>query len=217
MTSITHEVPTVATATAAPLTRRGGVKSTPTAKRPSTAKRLMTAAEFVRKYGDTDGVELHRGKLVRMPMQGAHHGEIASMANYLVKHHVLQHKLGRVCGNDTFVRIHTDPDSYYGADVLYISYKKLPKKVPTPKGPLEVPPDLCIEVRSPTDRLKAVVRKAQDYLDAGVTAVMVIDPETESLAVFRADELPIRFHNGDTVTIPDVLPGFAVPEKAFFE
>jgi hypothetical protein len=45
----------------------------------------------------------------------------------------------------------------------------------------------------------------------------VLDPELESAAVFRADEYPMRFHHGDEVTIPDVLPGFAVPVKRFFE
>jgi hypothetical protein len=30
--------------------------------------------------------------------------------------------------------------------------------------------------------------------------------------------LPRRFHNGDTLTLPeDVLPGFAVPVAKFFE
>lgn len=46
---------------------------------------------------------------------------------------------------------------------------------------------------------------------------MVVDPETESIAVFREEELPQRFHNGDIVTLPGVLPGFKAPVKAFFE
>ncbi|VTT98129.1 unnamed protein product [Gemmataceae bacterium] len=50
-----------------------------------------------------------------------------------------------------------------------------------------------------------------------MTVVLVLDPETESLAVFRENEFPIRMHNGDELALPDVLPGFAVKVKAFFE
>jgi Uma2 family endonuclease len=113
--------------------------------------------------------------------------------------------------------VHTNPDSYRGADVLYISYALLPKDQPVPKGPLEVAPELVVEVRSPTDRLKTVLAKGQEYLDAGVKYVMIIDPETESVGVFHDEELPIRFHNGDTVTLPGLFPDFAVPARAFFE
>ena len=59
--------------------------------------------------------------------------------------------------------------------------------------------------------------KAYEYLEAGVRVVLVLDQETESAAVFRPGGWPQRFHNGDEVTIPDALPGFAVPVKRFFE
>jgi Uma2 family endonuclease len=150
-------------------------------------------------------------------MPGINHGELALKIGAIILNHVMQHKLGRCAGNDSFIRVSTDPDSYRGADVCVISYEKLPKHQPTPKGPLEFAPELVVEVRSPSDRHKAVRQKIEDYLSAGVKVVMVVDPETESVGVFRDDELPIRFHNGDTITIPDVLPKFHVPVKAIFE
>ena len=60
-------------------------------------------------------------------------------------------------------------------------------------------------------------RKAHTYLDAGVRLVLVLDPEHDSAGIYRPDELPQRMHNGDVLTLPDVLPGFAVPVARFFE
>jgi hypothetical protein len=36
-------------------------------------------------------------------------------------------------------------------------------------------------------------------------------------SVYRADELQRIFDNGDELTIPDVLPGFAVAVRRLFE
>lgn len=176
----------------------------------------MTAEEFLRDFGDMDGVELVRGQLVRLPMPGFQHGDICVSIISLLVNFVKPNDLGRIASNDTFVRVSKNPDSYRGPDVLYISYDRLPREQQTPAGPLEVPPELVVEVRSPSDSLKQIMAKGQEYLDAGVTAVIIIDPETESLGVFRPNELPQRFSNGDTVTLPDVLPGFSAPAKAFF-
>ena len=47
--------------------------------------------------------------------------------------------------------------------------------------------------------------------------MLVLDPDTESVAVYRENEFPIRMHNGDELTLSDVLPGFSVLVKKFFE
>ncbi len=178
----------------------------------------MTAEEFVRLYGDDSGVELVKGRLVRMPMPGAEHGEVCLTAGALILDAAKSAGLGRAMGNDTFIRVGTNPDTYRGADVCFLSYARLPKDQPRPKGPLEVPPELVIEVRSPTDRAGNIEDKVAEYLNAGVTVVVVLDPAFDSATVYRqSDDFPQRMHNGDELTLPDVLPGFAVPVRRFFE
>jgi len=176
----------------------------------------LTAAEFFSTYGGDRTVELVKGKVVRCPMPGFKHGEVSLTVGSLVRDFVKQRNLGRVLSNDTFVRTGSDPDSYRGADVCYVSYANLPKEVESPDGPVDLPPDLVVEVRSPSDRLNRLTAKATEYLDAGVTVVIVVDPTTESAAVYRVNEFPMRYSNGDELTVPDVLPGFAVPVKKFF-
>src|SRR5262245_60531756 len=149
----------------------------PTALLPTS---ILTAAEFISAHGGDRSLELVKGKVVRHPMPGFKHGEVSLTVGSLIRDFVKQRNLGRVLGNDTFVRTGSDPDTYRGADVCYVSYARLPESVESPDGPLDSPPDLVVELRSPTDRLNRVTAKAAEYLDAGVAAVVVVDPVTES-------------------------------------
>jgi Uma2 family endonuclease len=184
----------------------------------TTATELLTADEFLRRHGGETCVELVRGQVVRYPMPGGPHGYITGNATALLHNFVREHGLGRVFSNDTFTktRVKEPTESLRGPDVAFVSYARMPKG-PIPQGPLPCAPDLVIEVRSPSDRIPQLSAKATEYLDAGATVVVVLDPETESLAVYRENELPIRMHNGDELTLPDVMPGFSVQAKRFFE
>lgn len=177
---------------------------------------LMTAEEFIRLHGDESGVELINGRIVRLPMPGEAHGLVCSKANYYLTGYALERDAGQVMSNDTFVR--TKPDGVRGADVCFISYDRLPKGRPRGVGPLEVAPELVIEVRSPTDRIADIQIKVGEYLNAGVRAVVVLDPKIEAATIYTPDEdIPQRRHNGDELTLPDILPGFSVPVRKFFE
>lgn len=178
---------------------------------------LMTADEFLRRHGDDAGIELIAGHPVRLPMPGFQHGEVCFNVALILGGFVKANRLGRIATNDTFVRTRTDPDGVRGADVLFISYATLPAEMPTPKGAITPPLELVVEVRSPTDSLNEMMAKALEYTDAGVTVVLLLDPDERFVAVFRANQLPKRLELTDTLTLPDVLPGFAVPVQSFFE
>lgn len=183
---------------------------------PATPPPLMTAEEFIRLHGDESGVELVNGRVVRYPMPGGERGEVGSNAHALVREVVKRDGLGRVFINDTFIR--TKLDGVRGADVCFLSYARLPKDRPTPEGPLDPPPELVIEVRSPSDRTGDIQIKVGEYLNVGVKAVVVLDPKIEAATIYTPDEdIPQRRHNGDELTLPDILPGFSVPVRKFFE
>ena len=94
-----------------------------------------------------------------------------------------------------------------------LNFAKLPKEADVPEGPLELSPDLVVEVRSPSNSSREMRDKAKEYLDSGVKVVVVIEPQTESVWVDRGVDWPQGYHNGDVLTLPDVLPGFSVPVK----
>lgn len=192
---------------------------------PTTDDRTLTADEFLAEYGHLSGVELVRGKVVwagrpaaapEQAMPKFRHGVVSYRAVRLLSDFIEANRLGWVAINDTFVRTDdADPATVRGADALFVSFARLPAGA-TPEN-LAVPPDLILEVRSPSDKWSKVFAKVGEYLAVGVRVVVVLDPHTKSASVYRQDELQQIFHNGDEFTLPDVLPGFAVPVRRFFE
>ena len=179
------------------------------------APALISAAEFAKLHGG-DRNELVLGYVQEVPMPMPKHGNTCFKAAYYIGDFAIRGDTGRVMTNDTFIQTHSNPDSVRGADVCYYSYEKLPRGK-LPDGLLSVLPDLVIEVRSKSDRWNAVFAKVIEYLDAGVRVVIVLDEPSATASVYRSDEIQQIFHNGDELVVPDVLPGFAVPVRRFFE
>lgn len=176
---------------------------------------LLSAAEFVRLPRNGSRRELVRGQIVEKPMPGNKHGYYCSKVDRLVGNHVEQCDAGRTMCNDSFVVTHRNPDTVRGTDIHFFSYERLPRG-PIPDEPLDVVPELVFEVRSPSDRLIRMIAKAIEYIEAGVVVVVIVDPQVQRLMIYRQDstqELGID----DVLTLPDVLPGFSVPVRKFFE
>jgi Uma2 family endonuclease len=186
-----------------------------TATPPAPSPTLLTADEFARCYGGKY-VELVDGVVKELPVPFQEHGKVCNWAAFFVTQHVVSKDLGHVTTNDSFVKTGSDPDRVRGADVCFFGYERLPKG-PMPSGLLKVPPDLVVEVRSPSDGWNDVFIKVGEYLGAGVRAVVVLDTTTMSASVYRKDEFQQIFDNGDDLIIPDVLPGFSTPVRKFFE
>ena len=183
---------------------------------PLTAR--MTAEEFGLKYAGSH-VEYINGEVQEMPMAGGRHGVVVNLVAYYLTQHVLSNHLGRIFGADSFVKVPTpdDPERVYGPDIMFVSYDRLARDAETPIGVVAVTPNLVVEVRSPTDTWTAVFGKVADYLKARVPVVVLLDPQTKTVSVY-GDAIGQQIHGvADTLTLPDVLPGFAVPVRAFFE
>jgi Uma2 family endonuclease len=177
----------------------------------------LTLNEFLARYAGAY-VEVIDGEVKEIPMPQPLHGRICVKATLRIGGFVEQNDLGVVCSNDTFVVIKADPLRVRGADVAYWSKAKIPEGVPR-EGMIAAPPDLCVEVVSPTNTWSEVFTKVGEYLGIGVSAVVVLDPNTFTASVYRGQlgqEQQI-FHRDDLFALPDVLPGFEVPVSRFFE
>lgn len=175
---------------------------------------LLTAEEFVSRYADRHA-ELVRGVVKEYPVPFQKHGKICSTINALLWNHATAAASGHVTGNDSWVKVGSNPDTVRGGDVCYFSYARLPKGE-VPEGLLEIVPELVVEVRSPSDRTEDIAGKVGEYLRAGVRVVLLLDPPAASATVYRVDEFPQTFHNGDELKLPDVLPGFVVSVSRLF-
>lgn len=179
------------------------------------ASALLTVEEFLRLHGGEGGVDLVNGRVVRQPpMPGPEHGSLCGEAYSILREFVKPRDLGRLMTNDTFIRV--EGDTVRGADVCYISYQRLPKDQPLPAGYFKTtPPELVIEVRSPSDRMTAIMKKIDDYLTAGVDVVVLLDPAVASVTVFRKD-FEQQLVKSEELRIPELHPDFSVPVDRFF-
>ena len=176
----------------------------------------LTAAEFALRPDPGYPEELVRGRIVPMPPPTRRHGEICSQTIYLFRRFLDDHDLGKVLSNDAGVITEQGPDTVRGADVVFYSYRQIPKG-PLPKDYGAEPPELVVEVRSPSDRWPKILVKVAEYLNAGVLAVVVLDDDSRTALLCMADQAPRRLGPDDELTIPEILPGFAVPVRRFFE
>ena len=183
---------------------------------PAAPPRLMTEEEFLARHGDESRIELLDGRIVRYPMPHSEHGYIGNNLAFEVTLFARQHRLGRVFGLDTFLRIRRNPDRVRGADMMFVSYSRMSANVPVTASVMTHVPELVGEVKSPSDTWNEVFEKVEDYLTLGVTAVLVVDPPTKTVLVLRRDQPQQTFAEADTLVVPDVLPGFAVPVANLF-
>jgi Uma2 family endonuclease len=118
--------------------------------------------------------------------------------------------------NDSGVITERNPDSVRGADIAFYSFNRLPRGPLAPGYGPEVP-ELVVEVRSPSDRWREIHEKITEYLNAGVTTVIVLDPGPDTAHVFSADDAPKVLAADDELVLPGILDGFRVRVREFFE
>jgi Uma2 family endonuclease len=99
-------------------------------------------------------------------------------------------------------------------DVGYISRERLPQP---PAREVPVPPDLAVEVKSPTDSTWKLRAKVEKYLAHGTQLVWLIFPEEQRAEVYAAgaDDL-VALNIDDVLDGGPVLPGLVIPLKDIF-
>ena len=100
-------------------------------------------------------------------------------------------------------------------DLLYISYERLPDKWNENEA-CPVPPELAIEIISPGQTFGQMAGKAQDYLDAGVLRVWVVDSQARSITVFYPDAAP-KTYMGDGIVTDSLFEGLEFTVEAVFQ
>lgn len=172
------------------------------------ASSLLTVEEFARLPEPMDGSreELVRGVIEKMPMPRFRHGKLQLRIGSRLSAFVDAHHLGQVATETGVVTEH-DPDTVRGPDVAFWSAERLPLDADVEIYP-EVAADLCVEIRSPSERPKRVRQKLREYFACGVRMVWVIDPEERTVAVYREPTQGRLLSEDATLSGEDVLPGF---------
>ena len=169
----------------------------------------ITPEEFLE--NDFEGYEYVKGELVPMAPPSMEHGEISSNVHLRLGLHVHENQLGRLYIAETTFQL---DDRFVKPDVAFVSTSRLPEN--RRKGS-PVPPDLAVEIVSPTDKQYDVTEKAFAYLKAGTRLVWVIEPVAKTVMVYRSETDFTLLTSEDTLTGEDVVEGFACPVAQLFE
>ncbi len=163
-------------------------------------------------------IELREGKLIIMSPSDSVSGEVGARFSMLLSTWVYTHNLGRILDSSTGFRLPNG--DLLSPDVSYVSRERLKHN---PRTYLSVVPELIVEIKSSRDRLRELEEKITLFLDQGVQVGLLIDPDTHTVRVYRSSGLSkdaesgeailqgTTLHNGDTLTIPDLFPGWEIP------
>ena len=185
-------------------------------RRATEGDRLLTAEEYFALPPDGRKTELVDGRIVEVCVPTAVHALAEKNITWHLENWCRTHKTGRVLTGDGGVRTTRSPDSVRGADVQYLSFDRLPKGELPARGYPDAKPEVVFEVRSPNDSPRRMADKAEEYLEAGVDAVVCVDPIAETATLHRVGAAAESLAPDDELTIEDLLPGFAVRVAELF-
>ncbi len=157
------------------------------------------------------GYELDEGEPVYVSPNSLEQAEIIQRIYASLKLWAQTDNQGLVAA-DTWFQL--APGVVRAPDVAYVPRDRISNL--DPKHALKLLPALAVEVLSPLNTAREVSRKIQQYRDAGIDLIWVIDPEKGEVDIYSS--LPLRtLRQGDTLREDTVLPGLAVPLSLIFE
>lgn len=127
---------------------------------------------------------------------------------------VTKYDLGVLTGSETGFVLQRHPDTVRAPDIGFVRRERIPD--PPPVGFFPGHPDLAVEVLSPSDRASEVLEKVADWLNSGTVAVWLVDPRRRTIMVHSQEAAAQTFTADQTLTCPQVLPGFELPLSQVF-
>ena len=180
-----------------------------------TRKTLFTAEELIHLPSGKSRYELVKGELFEMPPAGGRHGSVAMRIGSLLSAHATANELGEVFAAETGFILRRGPDTVRAPDASFIAKDRLPPGE-LPAGYFEIMPDLAVEVLSPNDRAGEVLDKVDDWLQAGVLLVWVINPAARSAMVYGTSNDRQEVAEDGSLDGAEVVPGFTCQLRDLF-
>ena len=177
---------------------------------------IKTAEQLAKMPRDGNRYELVEGLVRMMSPAGGRHGQVAMRLGSLLDQHVIANRLGVVFAAETGFLLATNPDAVRAPDVAFVCRDSF-EKLEDVQGYLNVAPDLVAEVVSPNDSSSQIESKAQMWLAAGTAIVLVVDPASQTIRVYR-DPTTIKVLRADDVLeVDEVVKGWKLKVAAIFE
>jgi Uma2 family endonuclease len=166
--------------------------------------------EFIQLPSNADkSFEFIGGEIVEV-VSNSYCSEIAANIMIELGGFVKRNKLGRMTSADGGYIVSGEK---YIPDIAFISLARQPEPSHETYNPN--PPDLVVEVVSPTDQEKNLLIKVANYLAAG-TRVWVVRPDSQVIEDYTPGK-PVKVTgNEGTISGGSILPGFVLAVKDIF-
>ena len=169
---------------------------------------MMTVDEFLVANLPEGKSELVRGEVRLTPPPGASHGLAAANLFLLLGVYVKEQRLGYVFGDSVGYELVRFPHTVRVADGSFVRGDRIPAE--GIRGILfKFPPDLAIEVLSPSETATSLEEKVRDYATAGTPLIWIVDPMRRTIMTIPADAPVSWLAEGDTLAGGSVIPGFS--------
>lgn len=178
------------------------------------AQEGVTAEELLEMSTERGRFELIGGVLYEMPPNSFDHGGTELSAALPLKLYLRRNPIGKLVGGEVGFVLARRPDFVRAPDLAFVRRERLP--VDGSKF-FEGPPDLAVEVLSPSDRASEVGRKVAMWLEYGTQQVWVLDPRTRTVRVHGTGEETTELKPDDYLDGGGILPGFRVKVAELFE
>jgi len=182
----------------------------------STAEVTTYTADDLLHMPDGDRFELVDGQLLEVEV-GARSGWIGGQIYAALNIYSDKGKRGWAFPAEVGIQCFPDdPQKVRRPDAFFVRAGQFENEE-VPDGFIRLAPDVAAEVISPHDLYYAVDAKVQEYLDAGIRLVWVINPSSRTVSVYRSGgEAPSRLGERAELDGEDVLPGFRCPIAELF-
>jgi Uma2 family endonuclease len=169
-------------------------------------KTPVTVEQFAQMHtADTEDYELVEGELIPLSSGSYRQNRIRGLLERLLGNYLSGNPIGEVVAeNDCQVTAETvrRPD-------LSIFLAERLRQIDLDKIPAPMPPDIAVEVLSPSESAMNVRRKVREYLHGGSKEVWLLDHSNGEIVIHTNERTRILEH-ADNLETP-LLPGFIAP------
>jgi len=179
-----------------------------------TARQRLTFEEFLRLPEEKPALEYFYGTVTQKVSPKARHGRLQLRFGMMIE----------IAAGEppafwamTELRVHWPGKVSFVPDLAVYRVERLPGG---PSGEIEddlfVPPDVAVEVVSPSQSLFETLERARWFVRHGVTAVVIIQPRDRSVRVVREDAESGPYFGDELVDLSDALSGFTFVVRDLF-
>ena len=158
---------------------------------------------------DGNRYEVIDGQLCMTPPPVPEHQAASGALHEYIGPYVRRHRLGRLYAAPIGVEL--DDENGLQPDLVYVSAERL--GIIGKRG-IECPPDLVVEILSPSTRRRDRGIKMRRYAAAGVPHYWIVDPRRQALEAYQLAEQGYELtgtYGPGSVFHPALFPGLEIP------